>query len=275
MEGFVRQTLERARQVGNRRAQALCYHALGAVRYLLGDWQESRAAFETSVTVNQTLGGIFGQVLGLQHLALLDIGLGHHAAAQERLEAALAMVEQSDSALVRMHAPVRLFGTLARNRLETGDLPRAAAYLAQGFAAEHEAGECASCGVLLYPAAVPIYLALGDFGQAEYACRRAEEAAAVFRSRAWVATARYLSGLLATARSGWREAAGYFTEALGIFEALEQVYDVARTMEALAGVAAHGAGDLPDLNAEALRTRAAAMYTRLGAEHAARRVTGG
>ncbi|MCX6020666.1 MAG: hypothetical protein NTZ05_02845 [Chloroflexi bacterium] len=271
----MRKTLARAQEVGNRRAQALCYHALGAVTYLLGGWQESRTAFETSIAMNQAFGGTFGQVLGLQDLALLDMGAGQYDAARDRLHEALAMVQASENALVRMHSRTRLYGTLARNRLDVGDLPGAVDAVAQGFAAQQEAGECASCDVLLYPAAVPTYLALGDLDQAEYAARKAEEVAAAFRSRTWIATARYLSGLVASARSEWQQAAGAFADALAIFESLEQPYDVARTLETMATLSLQADGTLLRLDPHALRTRAAAIYEQLGAHHAAARLAGG
>jgi tetratricopeptide (TPR) repeat protein len=245
------------------------------VTYLLGGWQESRAAFETSVAMSQTFGGTFGQVLGLQHLVLLDMGVGRYDAAGDRLQEALALVHASDNALVRMHSRTRLYGTLARNCLDVGDLAGAADAVARGFAAQQEAGECASCDVLLYPAAVPTYLALGDLQQAEHAARKAEEVASAFRSNVWVANARYLSGLVASERGDWQLAADAFADALAVFEALEQPFDVARTLETMATLATKAEPALPALDAQDLGARAAAIYAQLGAHHAVARVSGG
>lgn len=252
--------------MGNRRARALCAHALGAVKYLLGEWQEGSAALQQSIELNRSFGGTFGEVLGLQQLALLETGLGRYAEAYRRLLDALTIARASDNAVVRMHSMTRLFGTLARNRLEAGDVPSATDYLAQGFAAQQEAGECLSCDVLLYPAAVPIYLALGDLAQAEYACGKAEAAATAFRSRAWIATARYLRGWLAVAHAEWSLAANCFQDALDMFVALQQPYDTARSLDGLATVAAQAVATLSHLDPEALQRRATGIYATLGAQ---------
>ncbi|MBI3971567.1 MAG: tetratricopeptide repeat protein [Chloroflexi bacterium] len=142
------------------------------------------------------------------------------------------------------------------------------------FASQEEVGECPGCDVLLYPVAVPIYLALGRLEEAEAACRKAEETALLFRSQAWVAAARHARGLIARARGDWSLAADRLQAARDLFEALGQPYDVARSLEALAEVAAQAGPLLPDLDAGALRRQARSLYERLGAAGDLRRLAG-
>jgi tetratricopeptide (TPR) repeat protein len=178
----------------------------------------------------------------MQRLGLLETSRGDLEDARERLSAALATARASDSPMVRCHSTGRILATLAFNRLEAGELASAAEYVAQGFGTQQEVGECPSCDVLLYPAAVPVSIALGDLRQAEWACGRAEDTASAFGSRAWSATARFLRGQLAAAQGDHERAVASFEAALATFQALAQPYDIARTLEALArlGVDAPG-----------------------------------
>lgn len=227
---------------------------------------------ERSLELAREVDSVFGQVLGLQRLGLLETGLGRCEAAQDRLCRALDMAQHSRSPMVRGHGIGRVLATLAFNRLEAGELPQAAGYLAEGYAMQRRVGDCPSCDVLLYPAAVPIAIALGDLEQAEAACRRAEESASAFRSQAWLATARYLRGLLATARGEWHVAAGSLERALQTFVSLDQPYDAARCLEATAILAERAGGALPGLDPSDSRRKAVGLYQRLGAEAIARKV---
>jgi tetratricopeptide (TPR) repeat protein len=243
------------------------------VHYLVGRWAESAEALARSIELAQAVGGVFGTVLGSQRLGLLETGQGRYEQAHVRLVEALAQAHESHSPMVRGHGIGRVLATLAYNRLEAGDLARAADYLAQGFAMQRKAGDCPSCDVLLYPAAVPIFLALGDLEQAEAACSKAEETALSFSSRAWAATARYLRGVLSAAAGEHVGAVAALRAALGMFEALQQTYEVARTLTALAEVAEACRTVAEDLNPVTLRQRAAELYDQLGAALPSRRLT--
>ncbi|HXE71750.1 MAG TPA: hypothetical protein VNO81_03735 [Candidatus Nitrosotenuis sp.] len=254
------QILAQARQMGVPRAEALGLHALGAVQYLLGEWQESLANLSRSLHMHREMGAVFGDILSAQRLAQLETPMGRHQEAYRRLLQALDQARSSDSLLVRFHSMTRLFATLAENRLEAGELDRASQYLAAGLAAQQECGECASCDVLLYPAAVPIYLSLGEVTAAEAACTRAEETAEAFGSQAWRAVAACLRGRVHLARGELWAAAGSLETARVLFEALEQPYDLARTLEQEARVL-----EALGREAEPLRARARALCGRLGA----------
>lgn len=225
---------------------------------------------QQAIDISQEVGSAFGEILSAQRLALVETRLGHHDTAHERLRSAWQLVAASDSMLVKVHSPTRILGTLSHNRLEADDMEGAAECLAQGFAAQQETGECNSCDVLLYPAAVPIYIALGDLEQAAWACRKAEGVAEAFGSQTWIANAYYLRGLLAKAHGELQDAKRWLQQAVDLFTGLPQPYEAALALEALAEVsAADGqSGDDPmDLLA-----RATEHYQRLGSTSGVQRV---
>jgi tetratricopeptide (TPR) repeat protein len=225
------------------------------------------ACLTRSIEQAESFGGLFPQVLGEQRLAQVETALGQYALAHKRIRRALTVARNAtDNAMVRGHTPARLLATAVRNRLEVGDLARATEYLAEGFAEQARAGDCPTCDVMLYPEAVSVYVALGDLTQAEHACRKAEQTALLFASSAWTASARYCHGLLSAARDDHTAAAHSFEAALLAFEALGQLYDVARSLEALATVA--GRGEQRASSPAELRQRAAEIYTHLGSPRA-------
>jgi tetratricopeptide (TPR) repeat protein len=268
VEQYVRQTLERAREVGNPRAQSLCLHALGAVLQLLGRWPESVASLTESVRLSRSFDGEFGEVLGEQRLAQIETAVGLFEQARSRLDRALTLARASSSPIVRAHSLGRVYSSFALSRYEAGDLEEAARFLARGFATQQVVGKCAGCDVLLYPAAIPIYLALGDLDLAAEAGRKAEETAGAFRSRSWIATSRYLNGLLAAAQEVWSAAELDFEEATTTFEHLGQPYEMARALEGLALARSRSRGSAQPSPHELLE-RASDTYRALGAPYRA------
>ena len=230
--------------------------------YLRGQWRDSELALRRSIELARSIDAAFPEILGIQRLALLETGLGRSEVAHRRIQDILPVAFASTNSMVREHTPGRLLATAIRNRYEAGDLQTATEYLAQSFADQELLGECPTCDVMLYPAAVPVYLKLGDLQQAERASQKAEETALLFRSRAWAAAALSCRGQLAAARADWHAASDRFTAALRTFETLDQPYDVARTLEVLADVT--DALSKPVADARALRRRAAELYARLG-----------
>lgn len=259
----MRETLARAERVGGSRALALCHHALGAVLQLRGHWPESVKAFNRSIALCRDFGGAFGEVLGEQRLAQIETAVGLYEQAHKRLLAALETARTSDSPMVKAHSLGRIYSSLALNRYEAGELAEATRFLARGFATQRVVGDCAGCDVLLYPAAVPIYIAHGDLDLAEESCRKAEETARAFGSRSWLATARYLLGLLALARRDAEAAAFHFQEAAAQFEDLGQPYEQGLALERLAE--ALQLAPAPVSAAEGALARAVALYRELGA----------
>ena len=235
------------------------------MQYLRGEWPQSAENLQRSIALAVSFGGTFGEVLGEQRLALTETAMGRYQPAFDRLKRALQVARASDDPLVQWHSIGRILTTLAGNRFGAGDLPAAAEYLAEGFRVQHEIGECPGCDVLLYPVAVPIYLALGQPADAEAACRQAEETALAFRSQAWTAAARYVRGLVCLAQRDWAAAAEQLTAARDAFAVLGQPYDAARAMEALGDVAVDSGAPAAQSDASALYDSASAEYLRLGA----------
>ena len=268
----VTEALSKAQEKGNQHAQSLCHHALGALHFLMGDWAQSEKELHLSIDFARETESAFGDILGNQRLALLETRLGRFDAAHERLLAALELAKDSENNLIRVHSLTRLLGSLADNRYKAGDLAGATEYLAQGFAGQREIGECVPCDVLLYPTAVPIYIALDDLRLAEWACEKAEEAASGFGSRAWEAAARYSRGILATAQDDWTAAERFLREALELFESLQTPFDIARTLEALAAIPEEARLGGAFAYGRALQERAVELYANLGAAPAEERV---
>ncbi len=188
----------------------------------------------------------------------METAQGRYEPARERLERVLRVARRSDEPMVRAHSLGRILATLAVNRLEAGDLAAATRHVARGQALREQIGECAGCDVLLYPAAVPVYIAHGDLDLAAASCRSAEEVATAFSSTAWVASARYLQGLLDAAQGHHDAATGRLRQAVAMFEALGQPYETAQGLEALARVVDGGEPAL-------LREQARRLYADLGA----------
>lgn len=265
VEASVRATLQRAESVGNVRAMALCQHALGSVLFLVGRWPESHDALGRSVRLARSVGAAQGEVIGSQRLGLLETAMGRLEDGYERLRQTDTVARASDSVQVRHHSFTRTLTSLAQNRLQAGDLDGATAWIQESFAVQGEVGECITCDGLLYPVAVPIFLAAGELERAELACARAEELAASFRSRARGAGAQHARGLVAAKRGDLLAAREALAAAVATFEALGQPYDAARSMQALALVGRR-AGTDGGAAADDFERRARRLYRRVGAD---------
>lgn len=259
------ESLDRADDAGSIRAQSLCGHALGAVDYLLGDWESSKRSLEKSIEQAREVGSTFGVVLGQQRTAIVETATGRLREAHERLVEALEMAGKSDSPMVKVHSMTRLYGALALNRLEADDLQAADRYLRRGFRVQRAVGECVPCDVLMYPAAVPLYIATGDLEKADRACTQLEDAANSFGSRAWIAQARYLRGVLLGEFQEWERSKWLLREALAIYKDLEQPYEWAQVAQALGEVILRGEAVPGDEDPEAILRDALSTYEKLGA----------
>ncbi len=258
------ETLARAVEVGNPSAQALCTHALGAVYFLLGRWEESAEQLGRSVELARSVESVFGEILGEQRLARLETARGDREQAHERLQRALALAEDSPSRTVKAHGVGRVLASLAENRYQAGDLAGATRYVAQGMRRQQVIGDCASCDVLLYPVAVQVYLAHGDLELARQSAHRAADNAGGFGGQSWVATSRYLLALIAAAEDDWAGATEQLERTLEMFQELQTPYEVAVTSQALAqALERSGGNDLERI--EQLRAAAAESFASLPA----------
>jgi DNA-binding SARP family transcriptional activator len=263
VERSVRDALAQAEAVGNLRAMAVCEHALGSLHFVVGRWPESRDELERSVRLARAVGATQGVVIGEQRLGLLETATGRTADGRRRLERALAEAQDADSAITHHHSRTRILAALARNELQSGALDDARDSVDRAFAAQRDLGGCVTCDALLYPTAVPVYLATGALDLAEQASKQADATASSFGSRAWVAAADHARGLLLAARGENHAADTSLCTAATTFDRLGQPYDLARVLTALAVVRARAPRQRDD--APELSRRAGALYQALGA----------
>ncbi len=265
MRQFVVESLEQAEEVGSIRAQSLCEHALGAVNYLIGEWDTAEDALEASVDKARDVGSTFGEVLGQQRKAIIETATGRLSDAHERLSEVLKIATASDVPMVKVHSMTRLYGALAQNRLDAGDIRAAQRYISRGFRIQNAVGRCVPCDVLMYPAAVPLYVSIGDLEKADWACSQLEEAANGFGSRAWIAQARYLRGMLLGEFQEWDRSKTVLREALAIYEELDQPYETAQAKQTLGEVILRAGRAKSDPDPEQLLREALDLYEQLGA----------
>jgi hypothetical protein len=109
-----------------------------------------------------------------------------------------------------------------------------------------------------------VYLALGDIESASWAADRAEQTAVAFGSNQWVASSHYVRGLLSNAQGNGDLAEQWLRRALEGFRRLGQPYEIAQTLEALAGVGAS--------ERMAALTEALGLYRKLAARPAVARL---
>jgi tetratricopeptide (TPR) repeat protein len=219
--------------MGAPRAIALCQCFNGALEYQAGHWVEAETVLRESLRLYHELGAASGEALALQRLGTLLTARG-------RLDEALALLEEgviiAGRASMRAHCLTRLYASMTRNRLIAGEIEAAAHYLTLGLAMSERHGHCATCHALLYPAAVSVQIAQGNFSQAEDSCQHLEKAAQEYQSRAWSAMARQARGELAAARGDFESAMTCYDEASEAFKATGNQYEAAHCLMAMAEI---------------------------------------
>jgi tetratricopeptide (TPR) repeat protein len=269
VRGFVERTLALAEKVGNPRAQSLCHNFLGAVQHLMGDWPAALANLRRGIALDRQYRAASGEALGWQRLGIVETALGEFEPAHAHLRRGL---DAAEHATMRAHCLVRLYASLARNRLEAGDEVAAADYLAEGMAAQERHGQCVTCGVLFYPIAAIVCVARGDLASAARFCEQAEQAADDYRSTAWIAMARQARGVLQLAERDPNAAAATFGEAVTLFGRLGQPYDAAVCQSYLAEAMLAQSPSKGSRSASELLLQAHAVLANLGARPALSRV---
>lgn len=215
------------------RAIALCECFNGALEFQAGNWTRAEESLRKSISLYREIGAASGEALARQRLGVVLTARG-------QLDEALAILDEgtlvAERAVMRAHCLARLYATIARNRLEAGDLTAADDALYQGLEMSKRHGNCTTCDALLYPVAVSVRVAQGQLGEATEFCRRLEQAAAEYGSRTWVAMARQVQGELAAARGEHDEALKAFDEAIRNFRQAAFAYEAARCLSAAAEV---------------------------------------
>jgi tetratricopeptide (TPR) repeat protein len=215
------------------RAIALCQCFNGVLEFQAGHWAEAEAALNQSIQLYREIGAASGEALACQRLGVLQT-------AQGRLDKGLAVLQEgaaaAERALMRAHCLTRIYAAMARNRLAANDLPGAGQALELGLAMGSRHGHCTTCDALLLPAAVSVRIAQGNFQSAELFCQKLDEAAQEYASRAWVAMAYQSHGELAAARREFDKALGCFISAQRAFIGVNNWYEAARCLMAMANL---------------------------------------
>ena len=219
--------------MGAPRAIALCQCFNGALEFQAGHWGEAEAVLRESLRLYHELGAASGEALALQRLGTLLTARGH-------LDEAMAVLEEgvivAGRASMRAHCLTRLYASMTRNRLMAGEIEAANRYLTLGLAMSERHGHCATCHALLYPVAVSVQIAQGNFTWAEDSCQHLEKAAQEYQSQAWLAMARQAHGELAAAQGDFESAMTCYDEAMQAFEATGNQYDAAHCLMAIAEI---------------------------------------
>lgn len=197
--------------------------ALGWWGIILADTPRAVARFEQALTLPSTEGW---RSSGPDRARL------HRGAAVALITA--GNTGAAERALMRAHCLTRIYAVMAGNRLAAGDLPAADQALTLGLAMSQRHGHCATCDALLLPAAVSVRVAQGDFAAAEIFCRRLDETAQEYASRAWVAMAYQSRGELAAAKGELDRALPCYILACQAFIATQNRYETARCLTAMA-----------------------------------------
>lgn len=220
--------MAQAQRFGAQRAIALCQAFKGSLDLQAGRWSEAEATLREAIALFRQIGAASGEALSRQKLGLLKTAQGQLEEGLEILEDGVVAAKQ---AIMRSHLLGRLHSSIARNRLQAGDLAAAEQALALGLSEDH--GRCTICESLTLPAGVSLRITQGDLAAAETYCRQLDEAAAQYGSRTWLATARQARGELAAAQGDLETALAYYEEACTGFETARNEYEAALCREAL------------------------------------------
>jgi tetratricopeptide (TPR) repeat protein len=219
--------------MGAPRAIALCQCFNGALEFQAGHWEEAENVLRESLRLYHELGTASGEALALQRLGTLLTARG-------RLDEAMALLEEgvmvAGRASMRAHCLTRLYASMTRNRLIAGEIEAADHYLTLGLAMSERHGHCATCHALLYPVAVSVQIAQGNFSRAEDSCQHLEKAAQEYQSQAWLAMARQVRGELAAALGEFERAMICYDEATQAFKVTGNQYDAAQCLVAMAEI---------------------------------------
>ncbi|HET7088828.1 MAG TPA: hypothetical protein VFL17_09275 [Anaerolineae bacterium] len=262
MKQTVAATQEQARRMNAPRAIALCQCFNGTLEFQAGHWAEADVALRESIKLHRELGAASGEALAWQRLGVLQT-------ARRQLDEAMASFDEgvvvAERAVMRAHCLARLYASMTRNRLIAGDVQAADQYLALGLAMGQRHGNCATCDSLLFPAAVGVRAAQGDFAAAEAFCGKMDEAAERYASRVWIAMARQSRGELTAAEGKIDEALAHYAEAHAAYSAAGNEYEAARCLESTAHLhqKRRAAGDAQ--MAQSAQAEARQIFERLGA----------
>jgi predicted negative regulator of RcsB-dependent stress response len=253
--------MQQARRMGAPRATALCQCFNGALEFQAGHWPQAEAALHESIQLYRQIGAASGEALACQRLGLLQTARGQLDQAMTTLAEGVMAAKRG---LLRAHCLARLYATMARNRLNAGDISAADQSLSLGLAMSDRHGHCHTCDSLLLPAAVSLRLAQGNLAAAELFCAELDRLAQQYASRTWVAMAYQSRGELFAAQEQLDRSLSCYISAYQAYIRMENRYEIARCLKAMADLrlARNAPGDIEA--AHIARAEARQIFQELG-----------
>ncbi len=225
---FISTAANKASDQGDLRCLAICHFALGHVAVLQGQPGVAGDRLMTALELHQRIGSTSGAAYSLAGLVQL-------LTASQRFDAAWPLVRQglivSEQASIRDHCLSQMYAVGIENRLEAGDLDRAAELVEAAKRQDEISGPCSVCRPDLYTKLAAYHLALGQPDEARVYIEQAlpvVEMTGNLHGRARLLRER---GKLHAMLSNPQQAGGDLLESASIFRKLEDAYDLARTMQ--------------------------------------------
>lgn len=253
-------TLAQAQRMSAPRAVALCQCFNGSLEFQAGRWQEAEASLRESIDLYRQIGAASGEALARQQLGVVLTARGDLDDAVEVLEEGVVVAER---AVMRAHCLARLYASMARNRLEAGEIEEADQALYLGLQMSERHGNCSTCDALLLPVAANVRLTQGRLQDATKFCQELSEAAASYGSRTWIAMARQVQGHVAAAREEYDAALKALAKATRGFRQAGFDYEAARCLTAAARVRQKRAAPGDHRRAQEAQREAQQIYASL------------
>lgn len=165
---FMEQVSDEAERLGDYRCVAVCHYALGTMHLWRGDGEKAREELDASLDLHARVGSPAGMAYALARKAVMHTVQG---ALDLGWDVVCRGIEHANSAAVRDHCLQRLYGIGLWNRLEAGDMDRAAHLVKESEALLEETKPCSACALELYPWLAFYYLSGDDVAGAE-ACSK-------------------------------------------------------------------------------------------------------
>jgi len=220
VEGYARETLDRAVKLGAVRAQAFAWCLLGESLLLQTRYEEAEGCLERSGELHASLGERSG-ALAWQRLAELLICRGTPDEAARPLRRASAIATVSPMA---PHMWGRIYATHALVALDKGDPGEGVRFARSAAKAAARYGDCPTCSALLNPIAAEAHALLGDVDGASAYAQAAQRPAAMIRSSAWRAMAESADAAVKLAERDEGGARALFASSASHFDAAGQPY---------------------------------------------------
>lgn len=213
VEGYARQILDRAEEVGAVRAQAFAWCLLGESLLLQARWEESDGCLERSAELHDSLGSRSGALVWQRRAEL--------ATCQGRLDEVDGYLRRASGiatvSAMASHLWGRIYATAGFAAVERGNPAAAVRAVQAAAAARARYGDCPTCSALLNPVAAEAFSRLGDVDNARHYRDQADLVAGYFASSAWKAMASSAAGSVSALEGNRGTARGHF-------EAARQLY---------------------------------------------------